>query len=133
MKKTYWVLIIIILLILAWAFVRFVIGGSEDSWIKAETGMFVKHGYPSETPDYVLTQREAISKAKSLYSQKRAQGMVFNSQCLGVVGGYAVDIVNVPRAREDNNPENQCEAFTGGEASNFIELDKFGNVGRISD
>jgi hypothetical protein len=40
-------IIFIILGILAlWAFVRFLLGGSEDSWI-CENGQWVKHGHPS--------------------------------------------------------------------------------------
>jgi len=31
---------------MVWVFVRFVVGGSEDSWMCAE-GQWVKHGYPS--------------------------------------------------------------------------------------
>ena len=57
--------------------------------------------------------------------------MGFSSQCLGVVGGYAVDIVHVPRTEEDNLPENQCEDYREGRVSKFIELDKDGNVIRI--
>lgn len=133
MKKIYLVLIVILVLIVVWFFVRFVIGGSEDSWIKNDKGVWVKHGVPSETPDYVLEQQQAITRAKALYSQKRTQGMEFSSQCLGVVGTYAVDMVHVPRISEDNLAENQCEAFRLGEVSNFIELDGYGNIVRIVD
>ena len=57
--------------------------------------------------------------------------MKFSSQCLGVVGDYAVDIVHVPRTEEDNKIENQCEDFRTGKVNNFIELDKDGEIVRI--
>jgi len=41
-KVFFWILIIIT----AWLFIRFVIGGPEDDWICVE-GQWVKHGYPS--------------------------------------------------------------------------------------
>ena len=40
------VLFLILILLVAWLFVRFVIGGSEDDWICVD-GQWVKHGYPS--------------------------------------------------------------------------------------
>ena len=43
MKK---VIIIIIIIIAVWAFIRFVIGGSEDTWMCVD-GEWVKHGVPS--------------------------------------------------------------------------------------
>ena len=36
----------ILILLVVWLVVRFVIGGSEDSWICVD-GEWVKHGYPS--------------------------------------------------------------------------------------
>jgi len=41
-KPLFWLLLVIT----AWFFVRFVIGGSEDDWI-CDEGQWVKHGYPS--------------------------------------------------------------------------------------
>lgn len=83
------------------------------------------------------SQQEIINKAKVLYNQKKSEGMQFNSQCLGVISGvkgdYVVDIVHVPRSDEDNLIENQCEAYRNKEVSNFIELDKDGNIVRIVD
>lgn len=135
MKKTHYIIIGVLILILAVGFMRFIIGGSEDSWIKGDNGVWIKHGNPSETPSYVLEQQEAVIKAKSLYSQKRSQGMEFFSQCFGevVASGvtYAIDIVNVPRTREDSYLENQCDDFVQGKVEHFIELDKFGSVVRI--
>ena len=39
-------LIILLALLAAWLFIRFVIGGSEDDWI-CVGGEWVKHGVPS--------------------------------------------------------------------------------------
>ena len=86
---------------------------------------------PSETPDYVKKQQTAISCALGLYNQKKDEGMDFSSQCLGACGDYVIDIVHVPRSDEDNLIENQCEDYREGRVSNFIELDKEGNLVRI--
>jgi len=54
MKK---ILLIILLIGLGWLVVRFVIGGSEDSWI-CEKGEWVKHGVPrSPKPDRECEKR----------------------------------------------------------------------------
>ncbi len=131
MKKVYWVIIAVIILVVVWFFLRFIIGGNEDSWIKDSRGVYIKHGAPSSTPDYVKEQQEAISCALSLYQQKKDEGMNFASQCLGVCGNYAVDIVHVPRSEEDNLIENQCEDYREGKVSKFIELDKEEEIVRV--
>lgn len=131
MKKIYLIIGIILLLVIGWIFIRFVIGGSEDDWIKDSRGVWIKHGIPYETPDYVLEQQQIIDQALSLYEQRKSEGMEFSSQCLGIVGNYAVDIVHVPRSGDDNKIENQCEAYRNGEVTHFIELDKAGNIIRI--
>jgi len=129
MKKLYWVLIIIVILVVV--FIIIFRPGGEDSWIKDERGVWIKHGVPFDTPDYVLEQQQVINQTLSLYEQKKSEGIEFSSQCLGVVEDYAVDIVHVPRSEEDDKIENQCEAYRNGEVSHFIELDKDGNVVRI--
>ncbi|HEY59789.1 MAG TPA: hypothetical protein G4N92_03745 [Anaerolineae bacterium] len=49
MKK---VLIFLLIILVAWLFIRFVIGGSEDSWI-CKDGQWVKHGNPAASmPEY---------------------------------------------------------------------------------
>ncbi len=128
MKKIYLVLIAVLILVAGWLFVRFVIGGSEDDWIKDSRGVWIKHGNPSETPDYVLEQQEAINCSLELFDAFTEE---INSQCLGVCNDYAVDIVHVPRIQEDNNPDNQCEVYLLGEVNSFIELDKDGEIVRI--
>ncbi|MBL7150633.1 hypothetical protein ISS86_01740 [Candidatus Microgenomates bacterium] len=46
MKNKKKVLLFLLVLLIAWLFIRFVIGGSEDSWI-CEDSQWVKHGHPS--------------------------------------------------------------------------------------
>jgi len=130
MKKLHQILIIIAILAVVWIFVRFFIGGSEDSWIKDEKGVWIKHGVPYETPDYVIEQQDAISCAINLYDVAKVS-IEFSSRCLGTCGNYAVDIVHVPRSSEDNLVENQCEAYRNNGVTHFIELDKDGNIVRI--
>lgn len=110
MKKVIWILIIITVLI---------------------TVTFFILKQPKEINREQTTENQIIQKALVLYEQKKAEGLEFSSQCLGVVDGYAVDIVHVPRNEEDNRPENQCEDYRSGRVSNFIELDKDGNLVRI--
>ncbi len=131
MKKFYLVLVVIAVLAVVWFAVRFIIGGSEDDWIKDEKGAYVKHGAPSETPGYVKEQQDAVSCALNLYNQEKNKGTEFESQCLGTCGNYAVDIVHVPRTSEDNLAENQCPDYREGKVSKFIELDKDGNIAGI--
>ena len=130
-KKAYLGIGIILLLIIGWLFVRFAIGGDEDSWVKDEKGIWVKHGNPSETPDYVTEQKAIISKALELYELKKTEGIGFSSECLGTIEDYAIDVVHVPRTQEDDIIGNQCEAYKNREVNHFIELDKDGNIVRI--
>jgi hypothetical protein len=118
--------ILAIILILA------VFRGNEDTWLKDEKGVWVKHGNPSAIPDKVKAQQEAINCANERY--KFYSGKIeFNSQCLGRCGNYAVDIVHVPRNAEDNLAENQCTDFLEKKVSSFIELNKNGNIVRVAD
>jgi len=129
MKSLYWALIIIVILTVG--FTMIFRPGGEDSWIQDKRGVWIKHGVPYETPDYVIEQQQIINQTLFLYEQRKSEGIEFSSQCLGVVGNYAVDIVHVPRSSEDNLVENQCEAYRDGEVTHFIELDKDGNIVRI--
>ena len=114
-------------------------GQGEDSWIKNEKGVWVKHGFPSTTPEEVLEQQKAITDAFNLYTRAKLSGMQFSSQCLGIVGKgdavgnglYVADIIHVPRTDEDNEVENQCPDYINGKAKNFIELDKDGNLIKV--
>lgn len=131
MKKINLIIISVIVLLCVVLAVRFIFGGGEDSWIKDESGLYVEHGSPSKISDKVLEQQELILNAMRLYYEKKNEGMNFSSQCLGVVDGYAVDIVHVPRTNEDDLEENQCEEYRNGEVKHFIELDSEGEVVRI--
>jgi hypothetical protein len=128
-KRVYLIIgIAVLLLILGFIFFRFIIGGNEDTWIKDEKGVYVKHGNPSETPGYVVWQQAAISCAYDKFDNLPEEA---NSQCLGTCGNYAIDIVHVPRNEEDNLAENQCGEYGKGIVSNFIELDKNREIVRI--
>lgn len=110
----------------------FLIRSPEDSWIKDSRGVYVKHGNPASTLNYVKEQQDAINCAGNLYQEKKNSGMQFNSQCLGICGNYAVDVVHVPRIEEDNLIENQCIDYVEGKAKHFIELDKEGEIVKVS-
>lgn len=121
----------IIILFLGILFITLGIRSDKNDWIKDDRGVWIKHGYPSNTPQEVQEQQQVISQALELYNHAKADGMEFSSQCLGAVGDYAVDIVHVPRSDIDNRIENQCEAFRERQVSHFIELDKNGNIVKI--
>ena len=130
MKKLSYVIIILMSVIIILFVLRFFIGGNEDSWIKNEKGIWIKHGNPAQIPGKVLEQQDAVACALALFQEKNQEGMDFSSQCLGTCGDYAVDVVHVPRNSEDNLKENQCSDYPE-KAKHFIELDKDGNIFRI--
>lgn len=130
-KLLYWTIGIVILLIVIFVCVLRGFNGGEDNWIKDSKGVWIKHGAPATTPDSVLEQQNALSCAYDLYSQAKANGVVFNSQCLGACENYSIDIVNVPRNSEDDKPSNQCSDYPLV-TSYFIELDKNGEVVRVA-
>ena len=105
-----------------------VLRGNEDNWIKDSRGVWIKHGNPSQTPEKVLEQQEAINCSFDKFNNFKEE---INSQCLGICNDYAIDVVNNPRTEEDNLPANQCSDFREGKVSHFIELDKEGNIIRI--
>ncbi|PIN91501.1 hypothetical protein COU57_00270 [Candidatus Pacearchaeota archaeon CG10_big_fil_rev_8_21_14_0_10_32_14] len=103
----------------------------EDSWIKDERGIWIKHGNPSDIPGEVNVQQKIIECANKLYDDEKNNGVVFNSQCLGECDGFVVDIVHVPRNSDDNKIENQCEDYRNGKYNDFVELDLNGDVVRF--
>lgn len=131
MKKNYlyWIIGIIVLIIIFIVVFRGFSG--EDDWIKDSRGVYVKHGNPGSTPDYVTAQQDLISCARSLFETARASGMRFNSQCLGRCMNYSADIVHVPRTSDDSLIENQCADYRNGITKHFIELDKNGEIVRV--
>lgn len=129
MKRLYWILGgAILILIITIIFLLFRIS-SEDSWILDSQGMWVKHGNPGTIPEEVLAQQQLLACARDLYGRNSYENL--SSQCLGSCDRYAVDIVHVPRAAEDNLEMNQCEAYVRGHLSHFIEMDKNGDIVRI--
>jgi len=129
-SKSAIVAIVVVIAILAGLFsIR--LFSPEDSWIKDSKGIWVKHGMPTQTPDYVTKQQNAIQCSKILYNSVNSSSVEMKSQCLGSCEIYAVDLVNVPRNADDNKPENQCSSVSSGELKNFIELDNNGNVVRV--
>lgn len=127
MKLKFKIIIGIVILFVIFIFLR----SNEDSWIKDDTGEYAEHGVPSNIPDYVIEQTNAISCALNLYKEKKAENMIFDSQCLGTCDKFAVDIVHVPRNTDDDIKENQCLDYVDGKVSNFIELDQEGSIFRI--
>lgn len=129
MKRVYWIAGgIAVLLVVGLLFLR---GSGEDSWIKDERGVYVKHGNPSETLLEVNEQQDAIGCASELYVKNKEYGLVFDSQCLGRCGDFVVDVVHVPRTAVDDLAENQCADYRDGKVTHFIELDKDGNIVRV--
>src|SRR3989344_7773156 len=128
----HWTIVGIVLLVLVIAAIGVARPWGGDRWIKDSRGVWVRHGNPSRVPEYVEEQQGLIDDVLALYSNSQVSGMEFESQCLGVVGEYAVNIVHVPRSDEDDLAENQCSEFLNREVSHFIELDKKGNVVRIA-
>lgn len=127
MKKIFWIGIGIVVLLVVLLFLR----GNEDSWIKDVRGVYIKHGNPASRSYEAEIQQNIITCSLLLYDNKKAEGIVFNSQCLGECGDYAVDIVHVPRDDIDNLAENQCADYATGKLGHFIELDKGGEIVRI--
>ncbi len=126
------VFVLIILVILG----IFLFGSEENDKILSNTTNQEDNNEPEppSLPDYMIDQQTAITQALQLYREKKSEGMIFISQCLGIVGNntkYAVDIVSVPRNSVDNLPENQCSEYRTKQVTHFIELDKEGDIVRI--
>lgn len=131
-KKSFLIGGIFLLLTLAVLFVRFFLGGNEDAWIQDSRGVWIKHGNPAETPDYVSEQQKIILCAGDIFAQLSPNFDNLSSECLGACENYSIDIVHVPRTAEDDKTENQCKEYFNGKTSEFIELDNKGNIVRIS-
>jgi len=132
-KRKYWALVLAIIIIVVGILLLIRGLSGEDSWIKDSRGIYVKHGNPSSTPDYVLEQKEMINCSNYLFGKAAMSSVVqLNSQCLGTCEDYAVDIVHVLRNEEDDLVENQCEDYKNGNVSHFIELNnENGEIVRI--
>jgi len=86
---------------------------NQNTWVKDKQGIWTKSGNPAATPQEVTQQQEAIKLALQLY-EKEKTSRVLDSQCLGTVNRYAVDIVHNPRSQEDNLQQNQCSDYLEG-------------------
>jgi hypothetical protein len=115
---------VIIILALILIFMR----SPEDSWMKDKVGTYIPHGNPASTPEEVMEQQAALQCAREKLNNFTDEK---SSQCLGICGDYAIDVVHVPRSVEDNLAENQCEAYANKQVSHFIELSKDGEIVRI--
>jgi len=121
MKKFWWVVIIIGIAVFGLIlFLR----GDEDNWIKDGRGVYVKHGSPETTPDYVLSQQEIIKKALDQFNEKKASGTDLSSgPCLGKISDdWVADLVHNPRQEVDDLTSNQCTDYLTGSVIHFIEL-----------
>jgi hypothetical protein len=127
-KKIFWIIFIVAMAVFTFIIV---LRMDEDSWIKSNNGVWIKHGNPIKTPSEVTEQKQIIACATDIYFQFKINGMIFSSQCLGTCEDYAIDIVHVPRIGEDDNSKNQCEDYLNGKLKHFIELDTEGKVVRI--
>ncbi len=105
--------------------------GGEDSWIKDKRGVYIEHGVPSNVPEYVKEQQDAILCGFGLFDEFKKTDEEILSQCLGACMNYAVDIVHVPRIDKDDLIENQCLEYEDGGVGHFIELNKKRNIIRI--
>ncbi len=130
-KKLFFYSLIVFLVLLFAIFALKYTFFQEDTWIKDSRGVYIKHGNPSATPQEVKDQQAIINGAIELYKSKKMAGMVFSSQCLGAIQEHAIDIVHVPRIKEDEHRDNQCLDFIQGRVIHFVELDKEGNIVRI--
>lgn len=122
---------ILILLILG---IRFLT--PEDTWIKDERGVWIKHGVPRDTPQDVRDQQNLVQKAQEKYQnyKKSAKEATDLSQgpCLGkIADDWVADIAHNPRQNVDDRPENQCQDYLTGSAHHFIELDENGEIIKI--
>lgn len=129
-KRKIWLVIGAIVLVIA--AIILILRCSEDTWIKDKSGVYVKHGNPSNASEDVLAQQEAIRCATAHYAESKFIELSSSSECLGTCGDYAVDLVNVPRTNEDNAAANQCPDYVNGKVKHFIELNtQTGEVVRV--
>ena len=134
MKRIYlFVIGVLILILLALIVLR----GSEDSWIKDSRGVYIKHGMPSQTPEYVLEQQKLISEASDLYNINLQEVGAFekfssDKQFLGTnsYGNYGIFVVWIaPSEKVDLERYSDLSGF--GDFTKFVLLDREGNIVRI--
>jgi hypothetical protein len=85
---------------------------------------------PGQSSDY----DKAVGQALILFNQqKQLDADLSSGPCLSndLIPGWVADIVHSPRTKQDNLPENECQAYLEGRATHFVELDVNGNVVRV--
>lgn len=85
---------------------------------------------PGQSSEY----DKAVGQALILYNQQKELGEDFSTgPCLSndLTPGWVADIVHNPRTKEDDLPQNQCQAFLEGRAKHFVELDLNGALVRV--
>lgn len=85
-----------------------------------------------------LEAQIALQAADDVYQKAKAVGQdLTNGPCLSnALHGnvdypetmWVLDIAHNPRTDADNQPENQCSAFRGRQAHNFVELTPVGEL-----
>jgi len=129
--KKYWIIIIAAIIVLGVVFI--ILRGQEDTWIKDKRGVWIKHGVPSTTPDYVSEQQSMIIQAQQMYQKTKAMGEDFYSgPCLGNINSdWVADVAHSPRQAVDDQSQNQCTDYRSGKAHHFIELDLNGEIIKV--
>jgi hypothetical protein len=82
----------------------------------------------------LITQAKEINQALSVFQANKDAGVDMSTgPCLSnaLMNDWVLDIVHKPRTKEDNLPENQCQAFIEGNAKHFVELDTTGAIVRV--
>ncbi|MCX6808832.1 MAG: hypothetical protein NTW50_04165 [Candidatus Berkelbacteria bacterium] len=132
MKRAELIVIIAVVAVIILAALLF-LRGDEDTWIKDGRGVWIAHGKPSQTPDEVKQQQDAIQLAEKFFDNSKKAGQDFSAgPCLGVFQtDWVLDVVHNPRDKSDDEAKNQCAAYNSGQAHHFIEMDLTGQVVRV--
>jgi len=130
-KKLLSTIIILVLIFVAWAFLRFVIGGPEDTWI-CDNGQWVKHGNPKALmPDSScgeqLNQNQDISN-EIVVSQPQANAIISGTiQVMGQARGQwffeAVFPVQLINENEELISQTQAHAQEDWTTENFVPFE----------
>lgn len=92
---------------------------------------FQKNSRNSYKPGLSESADRAVNQAKEVYEEKKNLEVDFTSgPCLtnDLLPDWVADIAHNPRQKIDDLPQNQCQAFTEGRATHFVEMDAKGNI-----
>ena len=75
----------------------------------------------------------AVDKAQAVYRQVQATGSTLSqgpciAEELPGLPDWVADIAHDPRQPADDDPGNQCQRYSSGQAHHFVELDPEGNL-----